>query len=226
MRFNRTEQLIGKGALEKLNGAHVAVFGVGGVGGYIAEALARSGVGEITLIDKDVVDESNINRQIIALTSTIGQSKTALMKKRIEDVNPNATVTAIDKFYLPENADEIDLSQFDYVADAIDNVTAKIELISRCKTMGVPVISAMGAGNKLDPTAIRVCDIGKTDVCPLARVVRRETKKRGITDFKVAYSTEKPNRSEGGERAPASMICVPATMGLVMASEIIKDLIK
>ena len=225
MRFSRTQRLIGKDAVERLNSASVAVFGVGGVGGYIVEALARSGVGNITLIDKDVVDESNINRQIIALSSTVGQSKTQLMKNRIADINPSATVTALDLFYLPETADEIDLSAFDYVVDAIDNVTAKIELISRCKSAGVTVISAMGAGNKLDPTQIKIADISKTSVCPLARVVRRETAKRGVKDFKVAYSTELPVLSDG-ERAPASMICVPAVMGLIMASEIIKDLTK
>lgn len=223
MRFCRCEMLIGADALEKLKNSSVAVFGVGGVGGYVVEALTRSGVGRIAIIDKDVVDESNINRQIVALTSTIGKSKTDVMKDRMLDINPDVKVEAFREFYLPENADFIDLASFDYVVDAIDNVTAKIELIKRCKEAGVPIISAMGAGNKLDPTRIEIADISKTSVCPLAKVIRRKLADLGISGVTVAYTKEAPANALGG-RTPASMMPVPAVMGLTMASKVLRDL--
>lgn len=203
MRFCRCEMLIGADALEKLKNSSVAVFGVGGVGGYVVEALTRSGVGRIAIIDKDVVDESNINRQIVALTSTIGKSKTDVMKDRMLDINPDVKVEAFREFYLPENADFIDLASFDYVVDAIDNVTAKIELIKRCKEAGVPIISAMGAGNKLDPTRIEIADISKTSVCPLAKVIRRKLADLGISGVTVAYTKEAPANASAAERPPA-----------------------
>jgi len=185
--FSRTEKVIGSESVNKLNAAKVAVFGVGGVGGYIAEALARAGVGTIDLIDRDTVSESNINRQIAALHSTVGRDKVAVMQERILDINPDASVNVFKKFYLPENAEEFPLDDYDYIADAVDTVSAKIELICRAHTLNIPIISAMGAGNKLDPTAFRVADIFKTRVCPLAKVMRRELKARGIKKCKVVY---------------------------------------
>lgn len=218
----RTEKLIGSDALEKLKSARVLVVGVGGVGGYVVEALARSGVGFLTIVDKDVVDESNINRQIIALSSTVGRSKTAVMKERITEINPEIEVTALDLFVTPETVYGLGVNGFDYVVDAVDFMPAKVALIKASKESGVPVISAMGAGNKLDPTRIRVCDVEKTDVCPLARAMRREARKHDLGHFKVAYSDELPVITD---RVPASYVCVPATMGLVIAAEVIKDLI-
>lgn len=223
MRFCRCEMLIGAAALEKLKNSSVAVFGVGGVGGYVVEALTRSGVGRIAIIDKDVVDESNINRQIVALTSTIGKNKTDVMKQRMLDINPDVKAEAFREFYLPDNADFIDLGSYDYVVDAIDNVTAKIELIKRCKEADVPIISAMGAGNKLDPTKIEISDISKTSVCPLAKVIRRKLAGLGISGVTVAYTKEEPTNASGG-RTPASMMPVPAAMGLTMASKVLRDL--
>ena len=223
MRFCRCEMLIGADALENLKNSSVAVFGVGGVGGYVVEALTRSGVGRIAIIDKDVVDESNINRQIVALTSTIGKNKVDVMKQRMLDINPDVKVEAHCEFYLPDNADFIELGSFDYVVDAIDNVTAKIELIKRCKQAGVPIISAMGAGNKLDPTRIEIADISKTSVCPLAKVIRRKLADLGIEGVTVAYTREIPANASGG-RTPASMMPVPAAMGLTMASKVLRDL--
>lgn len=226
MIFDRTEKLLGAEALEKLRRSRVAVFGMGGVGGILSEALVRSGVGEIAIIDKDTVDETNINRQIIATGKTVGMDKVEAMKERLLSINPLLKVTAIKEFYLPDNADFIDLGVYDYVADAIDNVTAKVELVVRCRACGVPVICAMGAGNKLHPEQVRVADISKTRVCPLARIVRRELKSRGIeSGVKAAYSEEVPTNVTGG-RVPASMMPVPAVMGLIMASEIIADLIR
>lgn len=233
-RFVRTENLIGEDGLEKLRDAHVAVFGVGGVGGYIIEALARSGVGTLTIIDSDTVAESNINRQIIATYNTIGMSKVDAMKERILSINPDAKVNVRNCFYLPENADEFDFSEYSYVADAVDTVTAKINIIMKAKEAGVPVISAMGAGNKLDPTKFQVSDIYKTSVCPLAKVMRYELKKRGVKKLKVVYSTELPVKpktelavEENSKRrsTPGSIAFAPSVMGLIMASEIIKDLI-
>lgn len=232
-RFKRTEALIGSDAVEKLHDSRVAIFGIGGVGGYVTEALARSGVGHFLLVDSDNVDITNINRQIIALSSTVGKSKVSVMKDRIMDINNDAEVEVRECFYLPENADEFDFSKYDYIVDAVDTVTAKINIITKAKECNVDVISAMGAGNKLDPTAFKVADISKTKVCPLAKVMRYELKKRGIKDVKVVYSEEEPITSgieadgESKRRStPASIAFAPSVMGLIMASEVIKDLIK
>lgn len=226
MRFSRTENLIGADGLEKLKNAKVIVFGVGGVGGYTVEALARAGVGSIAVVDNDTVSESNINRQIIALQSTIGQMKTEVVKKRIAEINPACKVQTFDIFFLPET--ELDLSEYDYVADAVDTVTAKIEIIRRAKEAGVPVISCMGTGNKLSATALTVEDISKTSVCPLARVMRRELKKRGIERVKTVYSKEEPREGGmgDGKPVPASISYVPPVAGLLMAGEMIKDLLQ
>ncbi len=231
MQFSRTALLIGESGVEKLKKARVAVFGVGGVGGYVVEALARSGVGSLELIDKDVVSVSNINRQIIALHSTVGKYKTEVAAARAKDINPNIEVTVRNAFFLPENAAEFDFSGYDYVVDAIDTVSGKIALIERARTAGVPVISSMGAGNKLDPTAFEVADISKTSVCPLARVMRRELKKRGIEHLKVVYSKEEPIASgemdeESGKPVAGSIAFVPSVVGLILAGEVIKNLIK
>lgn len=223
--FQRTEALIGQDALLKLNKSHVAVFGVGGVGGYVVEALARSGVGEITLIDNDIIKASNINRQIIALHSTIGESKTQAFSKRIADINPEIKVNTLNLFVLPENINEIDFSCFDYVVDAIDTVSGKISIIEKCNESNTPVISSMGTGNKLDPTMFEVTDINKTSVCPLARVMRYELKKRGVKKLKVLYSKENPVKNSNG-RVPASISFVPSVAGLIIAGEVIKDIIR
>lgn len=214
--FERTEQLLG--SLEKLNNAHVAVFGVGGVGGYVVEALVRSGVGEITVVDKDVVSLSNINRQIIALHSTVGMPKVEAIKARALDINPSVKVNTYEMFFLPETASSFDFSVFDYVVDCVDTVAAKIEIAVRAKEAGVPVISAMGAGNKLDPTLFEVDDIYNTSVCPLCRVMRKELKSRGVDSLKVVYSKEEPIRTEG----VGSVAFVPSVMGLIIAGEVIK----
>ena len=231
MQFSRTALLIGESGLEKLKKSRVAVFGVGGVGGYVAEALARSGVGALDLIDKDTVSESNINRQIIALHSTVGRKKTEVMAERVKDINPAVQVRVHDIFYLPETANQFDFSVYDYVVDAIDTVSGKIALIEQAKQANTPVISSMGAGNKLDPMAFEVSDIAKTSVCPLARVMRRELKARGIEHVKVVYSKEIPLPSkcvdeETGKAVPGSIAFVPSVVGLIIASEVIKDLIK
>ena len=222
--FLRTQWLLGEAAMERLKKARVAVFGIGGVGGYVAEALARSGVFSLDLIDKDVVSLTNLNRQIVALHSTVGRAKVDVMKERILDINPKAQVRTYECFYLPDTRDKFDFSQYDYVVDAVDTVTAKLELITQAKQSGVPIICSMGAGNKLDPTAFEVADISKTSVCPLARVMRQECKKRGLKDVKVVYSKEKPQGS--GNDAPASCAFVPSVAGLIIAGEVIKDLIK
>ena len=231
MQFSRTELLLGKEGVEKLKNARVAVFGIGGVGGYVVEALVRSGVGTLDLIDKDVVSESNINRQIIALHSTVGQFKTEVAARRAIDINPNVIINVYNVFYLPENAQDFDFSQYDYVVDAIDTVCGKIALIEQAKANNVPIISSMGAGNKLDPAAFEVVDITKTSVCPLARVMRRELKKRGIEHVKVVYSKEEPlvtgeKDEESGKSVPGSVAFVPSVVGLIIAGEVIKDLIK
>ena len=229
-RFTRTALLLGEDAVISLAAKSVAVFGVGGVGGYVVEALARSGVGKITLFDKDAVDITNINRQIIALESTIGRYKCDVMKERILEINPSADVVCHNVFYLPENADLYPLDEYDYVVDAIDNVAAKIELAVRSHRADVKMISAMGAGNKIDPTRFEVTDIYKTTVCPLARVMRRELKARGIPSLKVVYSREeakKPNPPADNPlmRMPtASVAFVPSVAGLIMAREVILDL--
>ncbi|MBO5312351.1 MAG: tRNA threonylcarbamoyladenosine dehydratase [Clostridia bacterium] len=229
--FSRTEALLGDGSVERLSKKRVIVFGVGGVGGYVCEALARSGIGQVDVVDNDTVAVSNLNRQIIALHSTLGQYKVDAVKARMLDINPNMKVNALNVFYSPETVERIDLSSYDYVVDAIDTVKSKIELCVRCKSLGVPIISSMGAGNKLDPCAFKVSDIYKTSVCPLARVMRGELKKRGVTGLKVVYSEEKPISreiigEEKGKRAPASCAFVPSVVGLIIASEVVKDLVK
>lgn len=243
--FSRTQLLFGVEAMERLAGSRVAVFGVGGVGGYTVEALARSGVGAIDLIDDDKVCLTNINRQIIALKSTIGKYKVDVAAERIHDINPDCKVTIYKTFFMPETADQFDFSQYDYVVDAIDTVTGKIEIIMQAKAAGVPVISSMGAGNKLDPSAFEVADIYKTSVCPLAKVMRRELKKRGVRKLKVVYSKEQPIRPfedmsiscrqhcvcPPGTRKctvrrdiPGSTAFVPSVVGLIIAGEVIKDI--
>lgn len=228
-RFSRTGLLLGAEAMEKLKNAHVCVFGVGGVGGYVCEALARSGIGALTLVDNDTVSASNINRQIFALSSTVGMMKTSAAKARLTDINPHIKITEYNMFYLPETADDIDLTRFDYVVDAIDTVTAKIYLAQKCGSLNLPLISSMGTGNKLDPTQFEVTDIYKTSVCPLARVMRTELKKRGVKKLKVVYSKEQPQNkvadSQNGRHAPGSCAYVPSVAGLIIASEVIKDLI-
>ncbi len=231
MPLSRTALLIGEKGVEKLKKARVAVFGVGGVGGYAVEALVRSGVGELHLIDKDTVSESNLNRQIIALHSTIGRLKTEVCAERARDINPEVKVYCHNLFYLPETANEFDFTAFDYVIDAIDTVSGKIAIIERAKEAGVPVISCMGAGNKLDGSAFEVADIAKTSVCPLARVMRRELKKRGVEHVKVVYSKEEPKNSgltdeESGKAVAGSIAFVPSIAGLLLAGEVIKDLIQ
>lgn len=234
--FSRTARVLGCNAIEQLKSARVAVFGVGGVGGYVCEALARAGVGAIDLFDSDNVSLSNVNRQIIALHSTVGRPKTEVMRDRILDINPDCKVTVHNVFYLPENADEYPLDKYDYIADAIDTVSAKIELIVRAQGAGVPIISSMGTGNKLDPSHLTVTDLSKTSGCPLARVMRRELKARGITHLPVVYSNEPPVTApidapeeifDAHKRTPpGSLPFVPSVAGLLMAGEIIKNLIR
>ena len=223
MQFSRTENLIGAAALKKLKNCHIAVFGVGGVGGYVVEALARAGVGNIDLIDSDCVDITNLNRQIIALHSTVGKLKVEVMRDRILDINPNATVNVFPILFLPENSAQFDFSKYDYVVDAIDNVTAKIELAVKCQESGTKIIASMGTGNKLDPTKFEVCDIYKTSVCPLAKVMRYELKKRNVKKLKVLYSKEEAIKTEGNI---GSLSFVPSVAGLIISGEVIKDLIK
>ena len=230
-RFSRTELLFGKEAMEHLAGCRVAVFGIGGVGGYVCEALARSGIGTFDLTDDDKVSLSNINRQIIATTKTVGKYKTDVMKERILDINPDAQVNTYQCFFLPENAADFPFDKYDYVVDAIDTVTAKIELVMKCQKEGIPIISSMGAGNKLDPAQFRVADIYKTKMDPLARVMRYELKKRGVNKLKVVYSEEKPIKPAedvviGGRTIPGSTAFVPSVAGLIIAAEVIKDLTK
>ena len=235
--FVRTALLLGEEGIDKLSRSKVAVFGIGGVGGFTVEALARSGVGYFLLVDNDTVARSNLNRQIIATLDTVGRYKTQVMKERILSINPQAAVETRECFFLPENADEFDFSSYSYVVDAVDTVTAKLELVVRAKEAGVPVISSMGAGNKLDPTRFEVTDIYQTSVCPLARVMRRELKARGIQDLKVVYSREearKPEKSLMTEEdstsrrrsVPGSVSFVPSVAGLIAAGEVIRDLIK
>ncbi|MBQ3547304.1 MAG: tRNA threonylcarbamoyladenosine dehydratase [Clostridia bacterium] len=226
MQFSRTENLIGAEALQKLKNCHIAVFGVGGVGGYVVEALARAGVGEIDLIDSDRVDITNLNRQIIALHSTVGKLKVEVMRDRILDINPTAKVNIFPILFLPENSSKFDFSKYDYVIDAIDNVTAKIELAVKCQQTKTPIISSMGTGNKLDPTQFQITDIYKTSVCPLAKVMRYELKKRGVNKLKVLYSKEEPIKNQLDLRTPMSISFVPSAAGLIIAGEVIKDIIK
>ena len=244
--FSRTELLIGKEALERLSKAHVAVFGIGGVGGYVVEALVRSGIGIFDLIDDDKVCLTNLNRQIIATRDTIGRHKVEVMRERILSINPDAEVTTHRCFYLPENAQDFDFSSYDYVVDAVDTVTAKLEIVMRAKESNIPVISCMGVGNKLNPTQLEIADIYKTSVCPLAKVMRRELRKRGVDKLKVLYSKEEPitplddsedtcrehcvcppgtTRKCTQRRAiPGSISFVPSAAGLIIASEVVKDL--
>lgn len=227
--WERSELLLGKDALEKLQRARVAVFGVGGVGGYAVEALARAGVGELALFDPDTVSESNINRQLLALHSTLGQYKVDVAAARVRDINPEIRVSAHRVFYLPENADEIDLSGFDYVIDAIDTVSAKLELARRTEALGVPLIASLGTGNKLDPTRFRITDISKTSVCPLARTVRTLCRKHGIKKLRVLWSDEEPSgktlADENGRNVPGSISFVPSMAGLMIAGEVVRNLI-
>ena len=220
--FKRTESLIGQEAVDKLLNSKVIVFGVGGVGSYVCEALARAGVGYMEIVDKDEVDVTNINRQLIALHSTIGMPKVEVCKARLKDINPNMEVVSRQCFYLPERSDEFDFSKYNYVVDAVDNVTAKIDIICKAKESGVPVISSMGTGNKLDPMAFKVTYIEKTKVCPLAKVMRKELKKRDITKVKVVYSEEEPQNTDS--RTPASISFVPSAAGLLIAKTVIDDL--
>lgn len=223
--MERTAYLIGTDGVELLAGKHVALFGVGGVGGYVAEALGRAGVGALTLVDKDTVSVSNINRQLIATYETIGQKKTEVMAKRLYTVNPEIRIECRDCFFLPDTADEFDFTEYDYVIDAVDTVTAKLELVKRAQEAGVPVISCMGTGNKLDPGRFEIADISKTSVCPLAKVMRRELRKRGITRLKVLYSKEEPIKHQEGA-VPGSISFVPPVAGLMIAGEVIKDLLR
>lgn len=246
--FSRTQMLLGKPAIDTLNGSRVAVFGIGGVGGYVVEVLARSGVGELDLFDDDRVCITNLNRQIIALLSTIGRYKVDVAADRIHDINPQCVVHKYQMFYMPQNADEIDLSQYDYVVDCIDTVTAKLELIKRCYSLHIPIISSMGAANKLDTTAFRVADINKTKMDPLAKVIRKKLRQLSIPKLKVVYSEEEPlhpiedastannddavysgndvNEHAQKRNIPASNAFVPATAGLIIGGEVVKDLIK
>ncbi|HBC31885.1 MAG TPA: tRNA threonylcarbamoyladenosine dehydratase [Clostridiales bacterium] len=244
--FSRTQLLLGKEAMEKLSSTTVAVFGIGGVGTYVVEALARCGVGNFALFDDDKVCLTNINRQLIATRKTIGRKKVEVMAERIKEINPNANIATYQVFYMPDNADEYDLTGYDYIVDAVDTVTAKIELIIRAKNNNIPIISSMGAGNKLNPTSLEVADIYKTSVDPLAKVMRHELKKRGINELKVVYSKEKPiTPIDEGDSCKDSCVCppgttrkctqrraipgsvsfVPSAAGLIIASEVVKDII-
>ena len=240
-RFSRTELLLGEKAMQKLEKSCVAVFGVGGVGGFVVEALARAGVGALELCDNDTVSVSNLNRQIIALENTIGRDKVEVAAERIALINPDCKVRTYKTFYLPDTADQFDFSKYDYIVDAIDTVTGKLAIIENAKKAGVPVISSMGTGNKLDPTRLEVADLYDTKVCPLAKVMRRECKKRGIDSLKVVYSQEEPRKPEicgdlqnnnsetpapGRRSVPGSVSFVPSAAGLIIAGEVIKDLIK
>lgn len=225
-RFLRTAALIGEEAVEILQKSKILLFGLGGVGSFVAEALGRSGIGEIDIFDNDVVDVTNINRQLIALDSTVGKLKTEVTSERLRQINPNITVFEHPVFVTPEVIENFDFSKFDYVIDAIDNVTAKIAICQKARELGVPVISAMGAGNKLDPTLFEIAPIEKTSVCPLARVMRLELKKRSITGVKAAFSKEPAIKNNKTEKSPASIAFVPSVMGLIIAGEVIKDIIE
>jgi len=225
----RTRALLGEEGVNRLRSAHVAVFGLGGVGGHLCEALARAGVGELTVIDGDTVSSSNVNRQIIATQHTVGRPKSEVMAERILSINPECKVHPVNLFYLPENADEIDLSQFDFIADAVDTVAAKVELICRADAAGVPVIASMGAGNKLYPERFRISDISKTRVCPLAKIMRKKMKEKGIRKLDVVWSDEEPIKAQGlesenGRNTPGSLSFVPGAVGLIMAGHIIRKL--
>ena len=235
--FSRTALLLGSDAMEKLNKAKVAVFGLGGVGGYVVEALARSGVGALELVDHDSIGLTNINRQLLATHDTVGKSKALAAKERVLSINPDCKVTAREEFFLPDTAKNFDFSSYDYVVDAIDTVTGKLALVAAAKAADTPIISCMGTGNKLDPTKFQIADITKTSVCPLARIMRKECAKRGIKHLKVLFSTEDPLPSdpsallseelpEGRRALPGSVAFVPSVAGLIIAGEVIKDLVK
>ncbi len=230
--YQRTQMLIGEEAVNRLKASAVMIFGIGGVGSFAAEAVARAGVGRIILVDKDTVSESNINRQLVALHSTIGKPKAEIMKKRINDINPNISVEAIERFCLPDNVDEFFIEKTDYVIDAVDTVSAKLAIVKKCKREGIDVISAMGAGNKLNPQDFEISDIYKTTTCPLCRVMRRELKNAGIPSLKVVYTKEEPKSkikkidTETNKAIPGSISFVPSTMGLLLAGECIKDIVK
>lgn len=242
--FQRTRMLIGQENLDKLAAAKVLVFGVGGVGGYVCEALCRAGVGRIDIVDRDIVDVTNINRQIIATHDTVGKPKVEVCRQRMLSINPDIKVSARQCFYLPDRADEFDFAAYDYIVDAVDNVTAKIDIICNAKAAGTPVISSMGTANKLDPTMFKIADIEKTKVCPLAKVVRKELRKRGISGVKVLYSEEEPKKPlynpadlensgnlcvsspEQKKAAPASISFVPPAAGLIIAGQVISDILK
>ena len=237
--FSRTQFLLGSEAMEKLKKARVAVFGLGGVGGYVAEALARSGVGALELVDHDTISLTNLNRQILATHDTVGMDKAEAALRRVKAINPDINARAIKTFYLPETAHQFDFTRYDYVVDAIDTVTGKLMLVQAAQAAGTPIISSMGTGNKLDPTAFRVADIHETSVCPLARIIRKECRKRGIEKLKVVYSTEDPIKTvlppddpawaelpQGRNALPGSVCFVPAAAGMIIAGEVIKDLIR
>lgn len=217
----RTCMALGEENVEMLSKKHVAVFGIGGVGGYVVEALVRAGVGEVTIVDADTVNETNINRQIIALHSTVGMKKTDAFKARIHDINPDCKVNTLDMFFLPDTSDQVDFSSFDYVADCIDTVTGKLEIIRKCKEAGVEIISSMGTGNKLNASMFEITDISKTSVCPLAKVMRKKCKELGFKKVKVLYSKELPVKV--GVRTPGSVSFVPSVAGLLIAGEIVRD---
>lgn len=236
-KFDRTKRLLGTDAMEKLERSHVAVFGIGGVGGHAVEALVRSGIGEITIVDSDEVAESNINRQLIATTKTVGLKKVDAMEERLLEINPEVKIYKHCCFFLPETREKFDFSQYDYVIDAVDTVTAKLALVEACEEAGVPIISSMGAGNKLDPSAFEVADIYKTSVCPLAKVMRKELKARGVKHLKVVYSKEIPlepiedknfvsDEKRVRRATPGSIAFVPSVAGLILAGEVVKDLSK
>lgn len=235
MKFDRTKRLLGAEAMDKLKNSHVAVFGIGGVGGHAVDALVRSGISAITIVDSDEVAESNINRQLIATTKTVGRKKVEVMKEHLLEINPKVQVEVYDCFFLPETRAQFDFTRYDYVIDAVDTVTAKLELVEACREAGVPIISSMGAGNKIHPAAFEVADIYKTSVCPLAKVMRRELKKRNIKHLKVVYSKEEPREpiedaefvsDEKRQRraTPGSIAFVPSVAGLILAGEVVKDL--
>ena len=235
--FSRTTRILGENTIKILSDKHIAIFGLGGVGGYVAEALVRSGIGKFDLIDHDKIDITNLNRQIIATHKTIGRDKAEVMRERMLDINPAAEITIHPCFFLPENAADFDFQRYDYVVDAVDTVTAKIELVLRAREAGVPIISSMGTGNERNPAMLEVADLYKTSVCPLARVMRRELKKRGVEELKVVYSREeslKPKETESTEKdtsrderaIPGSTAFVPPAAGLLIASEVVKDLIQ
>ena len=235
--FSRTALLFGQEYVEKIKSRRVAVFGIGGVGGHCAEALCRTGIGAIDLFDGDIVDVTNINRQLIATHKTVGRDKIDVMRERLLEINPEVIINARKLFYLPETADEVDLSIYDYIVDAVDTMTAKLELVCRATMLGIPIISSMGAANKLDPTSFEVADIYETSVCPMARIMRRELRRRGVAALKVVYSKEAPIKPIENQLiiqqqpailsrpAPASNAFVPPVAGLIMASEVVKDLL-